>query len=96
MGSYVNSDEWAEAYIRVNEENGCMDESRPDFLAAYEFRDELVGDKAERYWSGILAVVQIIMLHSLLVQTGIILKRVAIFPNSREKVTPVEKQPPSS
>lgn len=57
MGSYLNIEEWADAFIRVNDEDGCQNESHPDFLAAYEFMDLLVGDEAERCWRGILAVV---------------------------------------
>ena len=49
---------WAEAYIRVHEAGASLDESHPDYLAAYEFMIELVGEAAEQCWSGILEVVR--------------------------------------
>jgi hypothetical protein len=50
--------EWAEAYIRVHEAEASLDETHPDYLAAYEFMVELVGDSAEQAWAGVLEVVK--------------------------------------
>ena len=58
MQGFPNIEEWAEAYIRVHDANAGLDEAHPDYLAAYEFMDELVGSRAEECWCGILAVVR--------------------------------------
>jgi hypothetical protein len=58
MESYGSIEEWAEAFIRVQDEGGNLDENHPDYLAAYEFMVELVGPIAEECWLGILAVVR--------------------------------------
>jgi hypothetical protein len=54
---YTDVEEWAEAYIRVHEAEASLDESHPDYLAAYEFIQDLKGPLAEVCWQGILAVV---------------------------------------
>lgn len=54
---YENIDAWADAYIRVHEAEASLDETHPDYLAAYEFMEELVGRRAEECWKGVLAVV---------------------------------------
>ena len=58
MGDPLDIDAWATAYIAVNEAHANLDESHPDFLAAYYFMGELVGPLAEECWQGILAVVR--------------------------------------
>jgi hypothetical protein len=58
MQSFPSIEEWAEAYIRVHDANAGLDEAHPDYLAAYEFMDDIVGSRAEECWCGILAVVR--------------------------------------
>ena len=48
---------WATAYIAVHEAGAHLDETHPDFLAAYYFLDALAGPRVEECWQGILAVV---------------------------------------
>ena len=52
MGSflYKDIDEWAEAYIRVHEAEASLVENHPDYLAAYEFIQDLKGPLAETCW----------------------------------------------
>jgi hypothetical protein len=57
MAAPLQIDEWADAYIRVHDAGAGLDENHPDYLAAYEFLDELTGPRAEECWLGILAVV---------------------------------------
>jgi hypothetical protein len=59
MSTRIDIKAWAEAYIRVNEDHAITDESHPDYLAAYEFMDELIGQLAEDCWLGILEVVKL-------------------------------------
>jgi len=58
MDTSLDIEKWAEAYIRVQEAQASLDESNPDYLAAYEFMQELTGPVAEDCWRGILAVVK--------------------------------------
>ena len=58
MDRWSSIGEWADAYIRVYDQDASLDESHPDYLAAYEFLVELVGPVAEECWEGILAVVE--------------------------------------
>lgn len=58
MHAWSSIEEWAHAYIRVHEAEASLDDSHPDYLAAYEFMVELVGENAEQCWAGILAVVR--------------------------------------
>lgn len=58
MENWQSVEDWADAYIRVHEADASLDESHPDYLAAYEFMVELVGPIAEECWLGILAVVE--------------------------------------
>ena len=57
MNPYSDVNVWADAYIRVHDAEASLDESHPDYLAAYEFMEELVGARAEECWSGVLAVI---------------------------------------
>jgi len=57
MNPYDDIEIWADAYIRVQDAGASLDESHPDYLAAYEFMEKLSGERAEKCWQGILAVV---------------------------------------
>jgi hypothetical protein len=57
MNPFADIDRWAEAYIRVHDAEASLDENHPDYLAAYEFMEELIGPRAEQCWIGVLAVV---------------------------------------
>ncbi len=58
MDRSLDIEQWAEAYIRVQDAHASLDESHPDYLAAYEFMQDLTGAVAEDCWEGILAVVK--------------------------------------
>lgn len=57
MNSSRDIDIWAEAFIRVHDADASLDENHPDYWAAYEFMGQLVGERAEVCWQGVLAVV---------------------------------------
>ena len=57
MHDFPDIDAWAEAYIRVQDAEAHLNREHPDYLAAYEFIDDLKGSRAEECWAGILAVV---------------------------------------
>ena len=58
MQSFRDIEAWAEAYIRVQDAEETLNQQHPDYLAAYEFMENLKGARAEECWSGILAVVR--------------------------------------